>query len=59
MAANKNDLEFCRRGVDRRRWRRGVLLLVQSDVWGNLLRARFGNVIEPVGVTGRIYKALE
>jgi hypothetical protein len=28
MAAAKDDLEFCRRGVDRRRWRRGVLLLV-------------------------------
>lgn len=28
MAANKDDLEFCRRGVDRRRWRRGILLLV-------------------------------
>jgi len=26
---------------------------------GNLLRARFGNMIEPVGATGRIYKALE
>jgi hypothetical protein len=39
--------------------RLGVVAAALAGRVGNLLRARFGNVIETVGATGRIYKALE
>ncbi|HEY8096238.1 MAG TPA: hypothetical protein VIE65_09160, partial [Methylobacter sp.] len=41
MAANKDDLEFCRRGVDRRSWRRGILLLVCRGIVTAILACGF------------------